>query len=304
MFNRRLFLKGAGGLVLGSTGLATYAFGVEPGLRLGVTRYKISPANWPANLNLKIAIVADIHACEPWMPVSRIHEIASVTNALSPDLIILLGDFNGGHTIVSRPVFPHQWAEPLSTLRAPLGIHAVLGNHDWWHGALPNMRPDGAKAVRAALLSIGASVLENDAIRLEHQGQPFWLLGLGDQIAKVISRGNFTGYDDLTGTIAQIKDDAPAILVAHEPYIFPRVPDRIALTLCGHTHGGQVSFPFVGPILANKRYGADLVYGHMVHGDRHLVISAGLGTSIAPVRFMRPPEIVEVIVGGPPALSV
>src|SRR5437764_511702 len=76
MLTRRYFLRGFGGLALGTTALGSYAFAVEPGLMLGVTRYNIAPATWPADLMLKIAVVADIHACEPWMPASRVREIA------------------------------------------------------------------------------------------------------------------------------------------------------------------------------------------------------------------------------------
>ena len=74
--------------------------------------------------------------------------------------------------------------------------------------------------------------------------------------------------------------------------------NSVAVTLCGHTHGGQVNFPIVGPVIANERFGRDLVYGHTIAGDRHIVISAGLGTSILPIRFMRPPELVELTISG------
>jgi uncharacterized protein len=77
----------------------------------------------------------------------------------------------------------------------------------------------------------------------------------------------------------------------------------VALTLCGHTHGGQVNLPFIGPIIAEERFGPKLVYGHSSEGPRHVVVSAGLGTSIVPVRFLRPPEVVEVTVSGPAAAS-
>ncbi len=94
-----------------------------------------------------------------------------------------------------------------------------------------------------------------------------------------------------------VDDDAPVILLAHEPFIFESVPSRVALTLCGHTHGGQVNLPLVGAPLAEARFGHGHVYGHVVERDRHMIISAGLGTSFAPVRLGRPPEVVEVIIG-------
>ena len=300
MLTRRHFLRGFGGLTLGTAALGSYAFAVEPGLMLDVTRYNIAPPSWPADLKLKIAVIADIHACEPWMPAARVREIAEVANALQPDLTVLLGDFSGGHKFVTGPVMPEQWAEALSVLKAPLGIFSVLGNHDWWHGPLPNMKPDGAEGVRRGLRQAGIRLLENDAVRLSFNGQPFWLLGLADQMAWWSFRtGARRGADDLAGTLRRVKDEAPAILLAHEPNIFSKVPDRIALTLCGHTHGGQVNLPFIGPIIAEERFAPKLVYGHSNEGPRHIVVSAGLGTSIVPVRFMRPPEVVEVTVSGP-----
>jgi predicted MPP superfamily phosphohydrolase len=298
MLSRRIFLKGAGAFTLATAGLGSYAFGIEPGLLLDVTRYRVTPKGWPPGLTLRIAVIADIHACEPWMPVSRIREVAGVANAMAPDLIVLLGDFNAGHLAVTGAVYPDQWGEALEGLKAPLGVHAILGNHDWWHGALPNMRSDDGESVRRALTALGSTVLENDAIRLVKDGQPFWLLGLGDQMAHRSHYG-FRGVDNLSGTLAQIKDNAPAILLAHEPFVFDRVPRRVAVTLCGHTHGGQVNLPFLGPTFAARRYGPNRVYGHMIEDDRHLVISAGLGTSILPVRFLRPPEVVEVTISAP-----
>lgn len=271
---------------------------------LDVTRYRISPRTWPSDLTLKIAIIADIHACEPWMPPARVRQIAEIANSMQPDLTVLLGDFNGGHRFVTGPVWPQQWAEALDVLRAPLGVHAILGNHDWWHGPLPGMRSDGAESVRRALKQMNATVLENDGLRLVKDGKPFWLLGLADQLAHKIARRRYRGLDRLGPTLKLVTDDAPIILLAHEPNIFHRVPDRVAVTLCGHTHGGQVNIPIAGPVIANERFGPDLVYGHMVHGDRHIVISAGLGTSILPVRFMRPPELVELTISGPkPAVA-
>lgn len=299
MLNRRLFMQGSGAIALATAGLGAYAFGVEPGLLLDVTRYRVTPKTWPADLTLKIAVIADIHACEPWMPVSRIREIAGIANAMAPDLIVLLGDFNAGHSYVTGAVYPEQWGEALEGLRAPLGVHAILGNHDWWHGALPKMRSDGGEAVRRALRAMGASVLENDALRLRKGDKAFWLAGLGDQLAHPLPyHAGYRGVDNLDATLAPLKDDAPAILLAHEPLIFDRVPKRIAVTLCGHTHGGQVNLPLLGPALANHRYGPSRVYGHMVEDERHLVISAGLGTSYVPVRFMRPPEVVELTISG------
>ena len=98
-------------------------------------------------------------------------------------------------------------------------------------------------------------------------------------------------------------DGAPVLLLAHEPFVFRRVPERVSLTLCGHTHGGQVNLPVVTELFTELQFGMRQVYGHIVDGDRHMIISAGLGTSIAPVRLFRPPEIVLVTIGAESALA-
>jgi predicted MPP superfamily phosphohydrolase len=304
LLTRRRFLTLTGASAFTATSLGGYAFGVEPGLLLERTTYAITPPKWPAGLALKIVILADIHACEPWMPASRVRAICEIANAMQPDLVVLLGDFNGGHNMVTAPVMPDQWGEALSILKAPLGVHAVLGNHDWWHGALPKMRGDQGEGVRKALKAASVRVLENDAVRLVWEGSPFWLVGLSDQLAVRVSRGQYRGFDDLDGALRLVSDDAPIVLLAHEPFVFGKVPERVAITLCGHTHGGQVNLPFLGAPFAARRFGKDHVYGHIVENGRHMLISAGLGTSIAPIRFMRPPEIVELNLGQPAIAGV
>ncbi|MGJ0505525.1 MAG: metallophosphoesterase [Methylocystis sp.] len=303
MISRRAFLRWQSGMILGAAiggGLGAYSVVIEPNFILDVTRRRVTPKGWPAGLTLRVCVITDLHACEPWMPVSRIRKIVGVANALQPDLTVLLGDFAGGTHLATGRVTPEQWGEALADLKAPLGIHAVLGNHDWWHGPLPGDAPDDAEGARRALKQMGARLYENDALRLEKNGAGFWLLGLGDQMATTLREGQgWRGHDDLDGTLARVTDDAPAILMAHEPFIFPRVPQRVALTLCGHTHGGQVNLPFAGPVFAEWRWNTKHIYGHIVEDDRHMVISAGLGESILPVRFMRPPEILVVTVEAP-----
>ena len=107
------------------------------------------------------------------------------------------------------------------------------------------------------------------------------------------------GVDDLAGALREVDDDAPAILLAHEPYVFPRVPDRIALTLCGHTHGGQINLPLLGSPFVRARPGQKpYIYGVYSEGERQMVVSGGLGTSLAPVRILRPPEVVTLELAG------
>ena len=147
----------------------------------------------------------------------------------------------------------------------------------------------------------GIPVMENDVLRLTQDGRPFWLAGLGDQNAFYIQQ-DWSGVDDLPGTLAKVSDDAPVILLAHEPDIFPEVPARVSLTLSGHTHGGQVRLLGWSPVTPSH-YGNRYAYGHVVEGGRHLIVSGGLGVSGLPVRFGVPPEVVLVELGHAPLVS-
>ena len=297
MFSRRAFLSTLGATAVSTFGLSSYALAVEPRFRLVVTPYRVRPANWPAGGKpLRIAAIADIHACDPWMPVSRIERIVLRTNALKPDIIVLLGDYMTG-AFPSNPVPAAAWGRALGRLKAPLGVHAVLGNHDLWHD------PDAA---RSALADNGIPVMENHAVLIHRdEGPEFWLAGLGDQWARPLGRGRFDGDDDLPGTLARIPhaDGNPIVLLAHEPDIFVSVPARVSLTLSGHTHGGQVAVPYFGRPVVPSAYGGRLAYGHIVEDGRNMVVSGGLGCSALPVRFRVPPEIVLVEVGGEPAMA-
>jgi len=291
MISRRTFLRLFGGTMAASVGLFSYAFAIEPRYRLVTTKYRFTPPRWlKPGKPLRIAALADLHACDPWMPLSRIEEIVSVTNALKPDVVVLLGDYVSGiHRFKTKVVEIDDWAGALSKLEAPLGKFAVLGNHDWW------MNPEG---VRQGLESKGIPVLENQARKLKTaDGTEFWLAGLGDQLAFGNSRTGYRGVHDLPKTMRAVTDDAPVILLAHEPDIFPEVPERVSLTLCGHTHGGQVRFPFIGAPIVPSRYGQRYAYGHVVEDNRHLVVSGGLGCTFLPVRFGSPPEIVVLELG-------
>ncbi len=298
MITRRKFLKGFSAFTGATFGFSGYALAVEP-MRLNVTRYQLTPPAWPKGLGLRIAVLADVHACEPWMSADRIAAIVARTNALQPDLILLLGDYMAAHRFVTRHVPPEAWAEALATSRAPLGVHAVLGNHDWWDDHAAQREGKGPVFARRALERAGVPVYENDAVRLTKGGRPFWVAGLGDQLALLGSRWRYhrrVGMDDLTGTLAKVKDDAPVILMAHEPDVFVRMPDRVSLTVSGHTHGGQVRMLGYAPVVPS-RYRNRYAYGHVVERNQHLVVSGGLGCSIAPIRFGVPPEIVLMEVG-------
>jgi len=300
LITRRRFVAGAGIAVAATASFGGYATAYEAGNALTLTSYAPRVKRWPQDLELNIAVIADIHACYPWMSEERVGDIVDLANAQKPDLTVLLGDYVCTHQFVSGYVPPGAWAEQLARLEAPLGVYAILGNHDWWAAAIPTDPPDGSRSVRKALATAGVPLLENESVRLSHRGRPFWLIGLGDQLAFMRpGLHKRRGADDLGAAMREIRDDAPAILLAHEPYCFPSVPDRINLTLSGHLHGGQVMLPIIGaPLSYIHRRSSRFIYGEYGLGNRSLIVSGGLGTSFAPVRVMRPPEVVMVKLGG------
>jgi uncharacterized protein len=222
----------------------------------------------------------------------------SRTPTLGADIIVLLGDYVAGHRHVTRFIPASEWAPVLAGLKAPLGVHAILGNHDWWEDKTVQREGQGLTISRRALEAAGIPVYENDVARMTKAGRPFWLAGLGDQLAYMPARRfrpvKRIGVDDLAATLAKVTDAAPVILLAHEPDVAMRVPARVALQLSGHTHGGQFRLFGWSPVTPS---GKRLVYGH-VRTNCDVVISGGLGCSMVPFRLGVPPEIVLVTLGG------
>lgn len=288
---RRHVLAAAAGLIglsgaAGATGI--YAGGIEP-QRLVVTRYALTPSGWPAGRRLTITVIADLHAGGPDMMLPHVRQVVDTANRLRSDLVVLLGDYIARYRFFASERVPDPlWSAELARLAAPLGTWAILGNHDWWYDIV---------GVRRALAAVRIPVLENDAVMLGAEGQRFWLAGIGDQLAYPLGHGRFRGIDDLPGTLAQAGTEDPVLLLVHEPDIFPRVPKRVALTLAGHTHGGQIRLPLIWPAFVPSQYGARFAYGHVVEGGRHMIVSGGLGTSIIPARLGVPPEIVQIALG-------
>ena len=280
-----LGLTGVAGLMLPGTG--AYA-AMEAATGLAITDYAPVPQNWPDRHRLTITVIADLPAGGPNMGLERVRAVVDAGIALKSDLVVILGDFFATHRFVTEQVPHGAWACELARLQAPLGTYTILGNHDWWYDI---------EGVRRALKQVRIPVLENDAVLLGEPGRRFWLAGLGDQLAHWLGPSRFCGVDDLPGTLAKVRSDDPVILLAHEPDIFPAVPKRVALTLAGHTHGGQIRLPMIEPFWTPSSFGARYAYGHIVERSRHMIVSGGLGCSKVPLRLGVTPEILRVQLG-------
>lgn len=291
---RRAFLATAVGGAVSAFASAAYGFGVAPMQAPRIARYRVTPNHWPKGFSLDIAALSDLHACNPWMPIERIEGIVERMNALRPDVIVLLGDYVAGiRRRLATPIPSADWARALARLSAPLGVHAILGNHDVWDDLTVQRDGGGTTTARRALEANGVPVYENAAVRLGEGGRAFWLAGLADQHAIRVGPRSWRGLHDLPGTLAAVSTDDPVVLLAHEPDIFPEVPQRVALTLSGHTHGGQVRLMGWSPYVPS-RFGNRYAYGHIIEDERHLIVSGGLGCTMLPVRFGSPPEILHI----------
>jgi predicted MPP superfamily phosphohydrolase len=196
-----------------------------------------------------------------------------MTNNAHPDMILLAGDYVITHVLGGRHMPIETIAELLRPLAAPLGVHAVLGNHDRW---------ESAPHIAAVLRRAGIDVLDNAAtIIATHQGK-LYLVGIGDY---------FTHGADPGRALALLPRGERALCLTHSPDVFPELDARCRLTIAGHTHGGQVDLPWFGRLIVPSRYAQRYAAGLRREGPKYLFTSTGIGTSIVPLRFRVPPEI-------------
>lgn len=299
-------LAALGGLAFLGLAGAGYATAVEP-RRLRLTRHRLIPPAWPPGRRLRLALLADLHANARNMGETDIRSVVAQTNALDPDLVLLLGDYCSQDR---GALTPEAVAGLLGGLRARSGTYAVLGNHDWWDER--RRGEDGRAPTRThrAFAAAGIPVLENAAVPVP--GLPgLWVAGIESEAAPWAA-GRRHGPPDpdrhraerLAATLAFVPTEDLALLLAHEPDVFADIRDpRVALVASGHTHGGQVRLFGWSPWIPS-RYGLRYAYGHVVETGRHLVVSAGLGSHFVagmPLRVGIPPEIVLVEIGDGPA---
>lgn len=249
-----------------------WSFFVEPGMLL-VRNVSIDLPNWhKEHENLKIAVLTDFHIGSGFMGRKNLTRIIRKTNEQNPDIVFLLGDYVN---LASENEQYLPYLADLGGFTAKYGVYAVLGNHDSW---------EVRHKIRHYIAKNGVKLLENNTEKVTVNEKSFWIAGIEDLI---------TGYPDLKGTLSQIEDDVnPVILLTHNPDVFDEVPDRVSLTLAGHTHGGQIYIPFLVNMVTPSRFDGRFLKDHIVQDNRHILVSSGLGTTIIPARFLVPPEII------------
>ena len=222
-----------------------------------------------------LAFISDVHVAGPDMPPSRLTDIVEQINALEPDMLLIAGDFVSDKPAATRIYSAAEAIAPFANLDPKIASVAVPGNHDHW---------SDMPAIAAALNAQGFTLLANEAQEIGELA----IAGLDD---------DFSGLANVQGTLAQIADPAsPKVMLSHSPDPFPDLPENFGLMLAGHTHCGQIALPklwgFGGrAIMTASRHGQRYACGVVSENGNVLITSAGLGTSILPVRLFTQPEI-------------
>lgn len=254
----------AGGLAAASVA-ACFALRQRPRVRAHDVFVEGLPASFDG---YRIAQISDLH-CGPFASGERVAGWVRRVNRLQPDLVAVTGDL-----IASGSSFVSTVASALGGLRARDGVFAAMGNHDYF--------TDG-EAFSVALSEAGLSVLRNRGIQLRRGSGSIYVAGVDD---------TWTRRDDIERALADRPPEAPVILLAHDPVLFPEAAARrVDLTLSGHTHGGQLALPIFARKLNLARLMTRFTTGLYRVGPSTLYVNRGLGTTGPPVRLAVPPEI-------------
>ena len=213
----------------------------------------------------RIVQLSDVHH-GPFSSREQIERAIETANRLQPDIIALTGDYISKERQYAAPC-----AEMLGKLKARFGVYAVLGNHDHWVDA-----PLLTDLFRAE----GITVLINEGMRFEQNGDTFWIAGVDDSMV---------GLEDISLALAGARDDEMRLLLAHNPIVLRRaVRAEVDLVLSGHTHGGQVA---IRGERSTARPRKRALQGLWRQGNTQIYVNRGLGTVVLPIRYGCPPEI-------------
>jgi uncharacterized protein len=236
---------------------------------------------WPRwSRSLRIALLSDFHTGSHSGDVARLARIVDEARALGPDLALFGGDFVNMQLFGGGRVPPETIAAILAQLDGPCGRFAVLGNHDYNYGA---------EEVAAALQRRGIAVLDNERRAVAFEGHAIDIVGIPDANVRRPRSGE---------VLAGLSRERPAIVLAHDPIWFAAVPPGPHVTLAGHTHGGQISFPGFGVLKNSSKAPLRWTHGLIKEKGQYLYVTSGIGTSGVPLRWRVPPEIFMLDVNG------
>ena len=275
---RRRFLAGLAGAGAAAAGSLGYAIEIEP-TWLRFNRHPMPVPDLGLDLvGLRIIQISDLHVGKH-VPMAFLKKWVDWVTAQQADLIVVTGDM----VHRSQPAYTDQAAQLVARLKAREGVLAVMGNHDWGTSHLGGGNEWLADRVAAALAAQKVRLLRNESVAVRRGRAKLHIVGLEDYWGKRF---------DPDAAFAHVPTSAPCIALSHNPDTFIELLDRSAAwILSGHTHGGQVNLPLVGPLFVPVRH-KQFVAGAYQIGEHHLYVNRGLGWLIR-IRFNARPEITE-----------
>jgi predicted MPP superfamily phosphohydrolase len=267
--NRRMFLKTAVATAVPAAPIAAASYGMYEAGSVRIERPRLTVPKLPGSFDgLRVAFLTDIHH-GPYVGLDYVTSLVRTTLALSPDVILLGGDYSSQESKYIGPCF-----EVLADLKAPLGVFGVLGNHDYM---------DGLSQSLAGFRRAGILELTNAGVWLERGTSRLRLAGVDDL---------WCGRPDLCSALGDARASDACLLVSHNPDFAERLLDpRVGLVLSGHTHGGQIVIPGAGSPFVPSAYGQKYARGLVQAPTTRVYVSRGLGTATPHIRWNCPPEL-------------
>lgn len=247
-----------------------YGVLIEP-VWVEVNKLNIVLPNLPNQFNgFSIVHLSDFHH-SLFVRQEYIERCIQKTLSLKPDLVVITGDF-----VVGSAKYVKSLASKLKLISYKIPTYAVLGNHDYW---------TDDKIIEKTLIEAKIHVFKNGNVALERNKARIWLLGIEDL---------WTGNSDLNTALAGTNPNEVKILLTHQPDVVEDIKDKVDLILAGHTHGGQITLPLIGPPMVPSKFGDKYAAGLFKIGNSQMYVNKGIGIVPPPVRFFTRPEIAYI----------
>lgn len=250
--------------------VAIDTFFIEPNI-FTTNTHRLDIPNWDKSLDsFKVALVSDIHLGSRYVDLEKLDKIVCDINKTNPDIVVICGDLDG-KAIKNKGYTETNVANSLKNFKSKYGVYAIMGNHDY----------EVSEVVKNSYKKAGITLLTDNSSTIHVNGKDIRIVGLEDLWFRNSNPREVLGED---------YNKIPTILLAHNPDYFPMVPNGVSLTLSGHTHGGEIAFPFVWSFTVPSEYGNRYRSGYIIEGNKHLFVSRGIAT-LSIGRFMSVPEI-------------